>query len=105
MEKRVQQLKAKIKQRKKGERWKPLLKKEIISVANQLYREQKNWGKVANILEINQSDLYNLRAAQGSPKSKEEPAFAIAIIEEEEQLQEQSSSEITLKSSAPRLNF
>ena len=98
MEQTLQQLKEKIKQRKKGQRWKPELREEIVNMAKKLYQEHKNWRRVATILEIKQTDLYNLRAGQGYAQPKEESAFAIAIIQEEEQIEEKSSSEITLKS-------
>ena len=98
MEKKIQELREKIKQRKRGFTWEAELRKQIVLMANRLYQQHKNWGKVGIILGLQRSDLYNLRLAQGYIETEEENAFAIAILEEEEKPEEPISSTLTVSS-------
>lgn len=102
MEQKLQQLRAKIKQRKKGSPWQPELRAEILHFAKSLYQEHQNWRKVSEILEIKYELLYNLRLSPTfSSKEYTEKAksFAVAIIEEEVLSEKRKDSVLSVTSS------
>ena len=86
MEQKLQQLRAKIKQRKKGSSWHPELRAEILHFAKILHKEHRNWRKVSELLGITYQNLYVLRLSpifSNEENTDETKSFAVAILEED----------------------
>ena len=101
MEQKLQQLRAKIKQRKKGDSWQPELRSEILHFANNLHQEHRNWRIVSEKLGITYQNLYNLRLSPSVSNTEDIEAaksFAVAIIEEDITSHKNEHAEITVKS-------
>ena len=82
MEQKLQQLRAKIKQREKGSSWQPELRAEILYFAKSLHLEHRNWRIVSEKLGITYQNLYNLRLSPSVSNTEDIEAaksFAVAI--------------------------
>lgn len=101
MEQKLQQLRAKIKQREKGSSWQPELRAEILYFAKSLHLEHRNWRIVSEKLGITYQNLYNLRLSPSVSNTEDIEAaksFAVAIIEEDITSHKNEHAEITVKS-------